>query len=268
MHETLIDAGWFQVRSYGFMLALSFLLGIYLSTSRAKKRGIQPQIILDLSVLIIIAAVVGSRALYVVFHLDEGQSPLSFFALWEGGATFYGGLILAIVVSFAFAHKKKLKFLQVADIMAPAIALGMAVTRVGCFLSGCCYGKPTDLPWGIVFPPTCPAGYSAAEAAVSLGVDFVHLHPTQLYSLLYGLLIFAILLLLEKRIHKPGALFGLMAILAGISRFTVDFFRYFEPNARVLLGLTFSQLIAAGLILLGVYLMLRKRPETGTDGGN
>jgi phosphatidylglycerol:prolipoprotein diacylglycerol transferase len=267
MHEILIDAGWFQVRSYGFMLALSFLAGIYLGSWRAKRVGIQPQVVLDLSVLIIIAAVVGSRLLYVLYHLNEYSSPLQFFALWEGGATFYGGLILAVVVSFAFTHRKKLSFLQMADIMAPSIALGMALTRIGCFMSGCCYGKPTELPWGMVFPPSCPAGYSAAEAALSLGVDSVHLHPTQLYSLLYGLVIFAVLLLVEKRLRKPGALFGLLVILAGLSRFTVDFFRYFEPNARSLFGLSFSQVIAVGLVLLGLYLILRKAPDPGRRGG-
>ena len=267
MHEILIDAGWLQVRSYGFMLAMSFLSGIYLASWRAKRVGIQPQVVLDLSVLIIIAAVVGSRLLYVLYHLDEYSSPLQFFALWEGGATFYGGLILAVVVSFAFAFRKKLAFLQMADIMAPSIALGMALTRVGCFMSGCCFGKPTDLPWGVVFPSTCPAGYSAAEAALSLGVDTVHLHPTQLYALLYGLVIFAVLLLVEKRLHKTGALFGLLVILAGVSRFAVDFFRYFEPNARSMFGLSFSQVIAVGLVLLGLYLMLRKAPKPGGRSG-
>jgi phosphatidylglycerol---prolipoprotein diacylglyceryl transferase len=266
MHEILINAGWFQVRSYGFMLALSFLSGIYLANWRAKRLGIQPQVILDLSVLIILAAVVGSRLLYVVYHLDEYDSPLQFFALWKGGATFYGGLILAVIVSFAFAHRKKLSFLQLADVVAPSIALGMALTRIGCFMSGCCFGKPTELPWGVVFPPTCPAGHSAAEAALSLGVDTVHLHPTQLYSLLYGLVIFSVLLLVEKRLHKTGALFGLLVILAGISRFVVDFFRYFEPNARTIFGLSFSQVIAAGLVLLGMYLMLRRAPKR-VEGG-
>jgi phosphatidylglycerol:prolipoprotein diacylglycerol transferase len=181
------------------MLAMSFLVGIYVAAWRAKRYGVRPQLILDLSVYIILAAVVGSRFLYVLFHLDDYSSPLQFFALWEGGATFYGGLLLAIVASAAFARHKNLSFLRFADIIAPSIALGMALARVGCFLSGCCYGKPTDAPWGVVFPPSCPAGESAATTAFSLGVDVVHLHPTQLYSLLYGLIIFAVLLLAQKK---------------------------------------------------------------------
>lgn len=263
MHETLIDAGWFQIRSYGFMLALSFLGGIYLATRRARHRGISPQTILDLSVFIILAAVVGSRFLYVVFHLEDYSNPLMIFALWEGGATFYGGLILAIIASVLFTHHKKLRFLQVADIIAPSIALGMAVTRIGCFLSGCCYGKPTEAPWGVVFPPTCPAGQSAAGIARTLGVDAVHLHPTQLYSSLYGWLILALLLLIEPRLRKSGALFGLLMVLAGVARFTVDFFRYFEENSRTVAGLSVSQIVALGLIAVGLYFMMRKEADAG-----
>jgi phosphatidylglycerol:prolipoprotein diacylglycerol transferase len=264
MHPTLIDAGLFQIRSYGFMLAFSFLAGIYVGAWRAKRQGVQPQLILDLSVFIILGAVVGSRLLYVLFHLAEFSNPLQFFELWRGGATFYGGLILAIAASIAFTHRKNLPFLQVADILSPSIALGMALTRVGCFLSGCCFGKPTEAPWGVLFPPSCPAGESAAYTAVSLGVDVVHLHPTQVYSSLYGWLIIAVLLLVEKRLRKRGALFGLLLVLAGIARFTVDFFRFYEVNSRTIAGLSVSQIVAVGLVLLGVFFLLRKSSATNT----
>jgi phosphatidylglycerol:prolipoprotein diacylglycerol transferase len=258
MHPTLIDAGWFQIRSYGFMLAASFLAGIYLASWRARRQGVKPQYLLDLSVYIIIAAVVGSRLFYVLFHLGDYANPLRIFALWEGGATFYGGLILAITASVWFTRRKNLAFLGVADIMAPSIALGMAITRIGCFLSGCCYGSPTEMPWGVLFPTSCPAGESAAEAAFALGVDFVHLHPSQLYSSLYGFVILAVLLLVEPRLRRQGALFGLLLILAGIARFTVDFFRFYEESARTFAGFTVSQITAIGLFAIGIYLMARK----------
>lgn len=258
MHPTLIDAGWFQIRSYGFMLAVSFLAGIFLASWRAKRYGIKPQLILDLSVYIILAAVVGSRLLYVLFHLEDYSSPLQFFALWEGGATFYGGLLFAIVASAAFARHNNLSFLRIADVITPSIALGMALTRVGCFFSGCCFGKPTDAPWGVVFPPTCPAGEHAADVALSLGADVIHLHPTQLYSLLYGLVIFTVLLLAQKKLAKRGALFGLLLVLAGVARFAVDFYRFFEDSSRTILGLSVSQVVAVGLVVLGVYLLWRK----------
>jgi phosphatidylglycerol:prolipoprotein diacylglycerol transferase len=267
MHPTLIDAGWFQIRSYGYMLALSFLVGIYLAAWRAKRRGVKPQYILDLSVYIILSAVVGSRFLYVLFHLEDYSSPLEFFALWEGGATFYGGLVLALAASVWFTRRKGLSFLAVADIMAPSIALGMALTRVGCFFSGCCFGRPTDAPWGVLFPTTCQAGRYSADVAIELGVGVVHLHPTQLYSSLYGLVIFAVLLLVERRLTKRGALLGLLLVLAGLSRFTVDFLRFYEENAQTITGLTVSQMTAVGMVALGVYMLVRKTRVTDKVSG-
>lgn len=270
MHPVLFDFGPVQIRSYGFLLAVSFLLGIYLSTWRARRYGQNPQHYLDLSVYIILAAVIGSRLLYVAFHTSEYDSILEVFALWRGGATFYGGLILAIVVSYAYAHRKGMPFLQVADIMSPAIALGIGISRIGCLMSGCCYGKPTTLPWAITFPPGSPAGFSAATAARELGLDHVGLHPTQLYSSAYGLIIFALLLLLERRLLKRGSTFGALMVLYGVARFSVDFFRYYEANARVFLGLSFNQLISAALVVLGIYLLVRRTADRNviqTAGG-
>jgi len=198
-----------------------------------------------------------------LFHLEDYSSPLEFFALWEGGATYYGGLALALTASVWFTRRKGLSFLAVADIMTPSIALGMALTRVGCFLSGCCFGRPTDAPWGVLFPTTCQAGRYSADAAIELGVEVVHLHPTQLYSSLYGLVIFTVLLLVERRLTNRGALFGLLLVLAGLSRFAVDFFRFYEESASTIGGVTVSQAMAVGLVALGVYLLVRKTRVTG-----
>jgi len=244
------------------MLAVSFLLGIYVAGRRAKRYGVEPQYILDLSVYIILAAVIGSRLLYVVFHLNEYDNPMEFFYLWQGGATFYGGMLLAIVVSYAFVQKKKLSFMLVADIIAPSIALGLAFTRVGCLLSGCCFGSPTQLPIGIHFPPDSPAGHAAAMMAQNLGLADVALHPAQLYAAIYGLLIFAVLVGFEPRLRKRGATFGALLVLYGIARFSVDFVRFYEENARVLFGLTFNQVISVVLFGLGLVLVFRKTQLT------
>jgi phosphatidylglycerol:prolipoprotein diacylglycerol transferase len=262
MHPILIELGRLQIRSYGFMLALSFLLGIWLASRRAKRAGVDPQKILDLSVVIILASVIGSRLLYVVFHLEQYHNPLDIFALWQGGATFYGGMLLAIAASYWWVQKNGLSFLKVADILAPSIALGLVFTRVGCLLSGCCYGKPTDGPLGLVFPPDSPAGAAAAALAQQTGRDVVALHPTQVYSSLKGLIIFATLMLLQPKLKKTGSTFALFLILYGIGRFTIDFFRYYEDSARVLFGLSFNQVISIVLIIIGVFLLLR-RPAPG-----
>jgi len=178
MHPILVHLGKLQIRSYGFMLALSFLLGIWLASKRARRAGVDPQKILDLSVIIILAAVVGSRLLYVMFHLDQYSNPLDMFALWQGGATFYGGFILAVIASYWWVQKHKIPFLQMADIMAPSIALGLIFTRIGCFLSGCCYGKPTTHSWGVVFPPDSPAGAAAMQLAQQQGIPLVGVTET------------------------------------------------------------------------------------------
>lgn len=266
MHPVLFELGRFQIRSYGFMLAVSFLLGIWLAGRRAKRYGIDPQKILDLSVIIILSAVVGSRLLYVVFHLDQYRNPLDVFALWQGGATFYGGFLLAMAASYWWVQRNGISFLTMADVMAPSIALGLVFTRVGCFLSGCCYGKPTDGALGIVFPPDSPAGSAAIALAQQLGRDHVALHPTQVYSSIKGLIIFAVLMALQPRLKKSGSTFGLLLVLYGIGRFVVDFFRMYEDNARILLGLTFNQVISVALIAIGCYLLLRKTKPAARAG--
>ena len=258
MHPILLDLGRLQIRSYGFMLALSFLIGIWLGGRRAKRAGIDPQKVLDLSVIIIIASVVGSRLLYVVFHLEQYSNPLDMFALWQGGATFYGGFILAVAASYFWVMKNNIPFLKIADIMAPSIGLGLVFTRIGCFLSGCCYGHPTDLAWGMVFPPDSPAGAAAMAIAQERGVDHVALHPAQLYSSIKGLIIFGALMLLQPRLQKRGATFGLLLVLYGIGRFIIDFVRYYETNALVVAGLSFNQVISIVLVVLGLVLLLRK----------
>jgi phosphatidylglycerol:prolipoprotein diacylglycerol transferase len=258
MHPILVELGKLQIRSYGFMLALSFLIGIWLAGRRAKRAGVDPQKVLDLSVIIILAAVVGSRLLYVLFHLEQYSNPLLIFALWQGGATFYGGFILAVAAAYFWVQKNNIPFLKIADIMAPSIGLGLVFTRVGCFLSGCCFGKPTHGPLGVVFPPDSPAGSAAMTLAQQQGVDHVALHPTQVYSSIKGLAIFLALMLLQPKLKKRGATFGLLLVLYGIGRFTIDFFRYYEENARVLAGLSFNQLISVVLIGLGLFLLLRK----------
>jgi phosphatidylglycerol:prolipoprotein diacylglycerol transferase len=265
MHPVLIDIGALQIRSYGFMLALSFLIGIWVAGRRAKRFGIEPQYILDLSVYIILAAVVGSRLLYVVFHLGEFDNPLEIFALWRGGATFYGGMLMAILVSWIYVQRKKVDFMRIADVMAPSIALGLLFTRIGCFLSGCCYGKPTGHAIGVFFPPDSPAGHSAAAEALSLGVAQVALHPTQIYAAIYGAVIFAVLLALQPRLMKRGGMFGALLVFYGVARFVVDFYRYYEENARVLAGLTFNQVISVALFFLGLWLVFRRTGSTSTE---
>lgn len=252
MHPILIELGPLKIYSYGFMLALSFFGGIVLAGRRAERRGVSKEIIQDLSIILIILAVVGSRTLYIVTHRDHYHSIIDIVALWEGGATYYGGLLLALAGAFVYLRRKGLSFLKIADICAPSIALGIFFTRIGCFLSGCCFGSPTECPLGVVFPPDSPAGYNFPGSAV---------HPAQLYSSFYGIVIFVVLLLFERRRYRDGALFALLCLLYGGARFTVDFFRYYDGSAMMTESLTVNQVMSIVLALLGLVLLafLRRR---------
>ncbi len=241
MHPILIEIGMLKIYSYGFMLALSFFAGILFAVARSRKRDVAPHLIYDLSVILIIGAIVGSRGLYIITHLDSYNGIIDMIALWQGGAVYYGGLILAVFGAIIYLRVKSVSFLKVADIMAPSIGIGIFFTRIGCFLSGCCFGHPTTSWAGVVFPDNSPAGYQYPG---------IHIHPTQLYSSAYGLIIFILLILVERIRVAEGSVFGFMFIFYGIARFIVDYFRYYEDSAMV--GVfTFNQLISMGLIVGG-----------------
>ncbi|GAB4331034.1 MAG: prolipoprotein diacylglyceryl transferase [Calditrichia bacterium] len=254
MHPELFRIGPLAVHSYGLMLAISFVVGIFLASKLAEKRGIKGDEIVNLGFVIIVSSVIGARLFYVLFHLDEfrGRWIYTFWPVQEDGTVGLGGLILLGGVIFAFIagalyiRRKKMRFLPVADSLVPGLAFGIFLTRIGCFLNGCCFGKACDLPWGVVFPEHSPAG------AVLPGI---HLHPTQLYSSAYGLIIFFILIFLEKREKNDGLLLGTFLVLYGISRFTVDFFRYYESQMFLFAGLDFNQVVSLLMLIAGATLL-------------
>jgi phosphatidylglycerol:prolipoprotein diacylglycerol transferase len=259
VHPVLIEIGRFRIYSYGFMLALSFWVGIVIAAKRAEKRGIAQDHIYDMSILLIIASVIGSRTLYILTHRSDYHSLLDIIALWQGGATFYGGFALALVGSILFLRRRKLSFFLVADSCAPAIALGLFFTRIGCFLSGCCFGHPTHGVFGIVFPPHSPAGYYCPGVPV---------HPTQLYSACSGLILAGVLFAVDRRRRFTGSLFAWFCILYGAGRFTIDFFRYYEQSALIGGLMTVSQfmslfVIAAGIVML---IVLPRRQRSTVEG--
>jgi len=230
MHPELFRLGPVAIKSYGALLALSFLLGVLWSIRRAKRAGVDPKYILDLAIVIFISSIVGARAFYVIFHLSEFKghwldiiSPIqSTGDLGIGGLTLLGGVVLAIISGIFYLRFKKQNVWLVADILAPAFPLGIFLTRIGCFLNGCCFGKPvSDHAWGVIFPDTCPAGYTFPGTV---------LYPTQLFSSLKGLVILALVLYLERFKRFQGYSFWLMLGLFGIGRFVIDFYRYYEPG--------------------------------------
>jgi phosphatidylglycerol:prolipoprotein diacylglycerol transferase len=246
MFPTLIKLGPVGLHSYGLMLALAFILGIGMVQRGAARLGISKEQVTDLGLLILAAAVTGSRLFYVATHWpDYSSNPLSALAVWDGGLTFYGGVLAALPASFLFVKAKKLPFWKLADLAAPAFALGLGIGRIGCFLSGCCFGKPSDLPWAVMFPPHSFAGQ----------VFHCPVHPTQIYESLFGFACFGLLFFLSKKRHFAGFLMCLFIGLYGAWRLVVDFWRFYETTQVWALGLTNNQWVSimmmAGAMVMG-----------------
>lgn len=265
MYPELLRLGRFEIRAYGMMLAISFLVGIYWSMYRAQKRGIDRNHIMDISVFIVLCAIVGARFMYVVTHLEEFRghwldtiNPFpSSGEIGIGGLTMLGGVILALTAILIYCQIKKISVLRLCDVMAPAFGLGIFLTRIGCFLNGCCFGRPSDLPWGMTFPLISLAGSILPD---------VHLHPTQLYSSFYGLVILIVILLLDRKPRFDGFLLSVFFMLYGVFRFVVDFMRYYdyEPSVRLhVFGMLFTinQVISFLMFLGGLFffVVLRRR---------
>jgi phosphatidylglycerol:prolipoprotein diacylglycerol transferase len=260
MHPILIKSGAFELHSYGVALALSVALGIWLATKRAPRFEVKKELILDFTIIILIAAIVGSRLWYVVYHLGEfkGQwlntiNPFQNGAIGIAGLSMVGGIILALISSLVYAKIKRLNFNNPGDAISPVFLLGEGIVRLGgCFLNGCCFGHPTESVLGVVFPPQSMAGSIFPNT---------HLWPTQLLASALGFIGLALVLWFERKPRFPGFTFWLVFSYYAIDRFIVDQFRYYEaPQVLATLGpLTFNanHLLLFGLFFVSVFFLIR-----------
>ncbi|MFN3740536.1 MAG: prolipoprotein diacylglyceryl transferase [Thermodesulfovibrionales bacterium] len=245
MHPDLFRIGPITIHTYGVMVAIGFLLGVGLALNQARKEGISPERISDLSFYLLLAAIIGSRVFYIL--LNPGpyiKNPLAIFKIWEGGLVFYGGLIFAVITGVIYIKRHSLNLWQVADIFAPSIAIGHAIGRLGCFFAGCCHGRPADLPWAVTF--TDP------HSLAPLGIP---LHPTQLYEAAGEFVNFIILLILRKRKSFKGELFWTYVMLYSILRFSVEFFRGDAARGMLAEGLSLAQAISVIMFFIAVGFM-------------
>ena len=249
MYPELFSIGPITVYSYGVLLAASYLLGLRLAMWRAKKWGLDANRVLDLGIYIIIAALVGAKLLLLITDYEQFRGSLTdLLSLARSGGVFYGGLILAIAVAFWYIAKHRLPFWTTCDVFAPGIALGHVTGRLGCLAAGCCYGRPTDVPWAIVF--TNPL--AAANVGTPLGIP---LHPTQLYEAGAELLILVVLLGTERKGKQfAGRTFWAYIFLYAVSRFIIEMYRG-DPRGEVL-GFSTSQFISLVLGPLSLIMLL------------
>lgn len=258
MHPILLQIGSLTLYSYGLFVGLGFLSAVTFAGKRAAARGVEKEMMTDLFFLILVSSIIGARLFYVLIEYRTFLAdPIAIFKIWTGGLVFYGGFITALISALVYVKKKGLPLWPTADILAPAIALGHAVGRIGCFFAGCCYGRQCDLPWAVTF--------SDPHSLAPLGI---HLHPTQLYSVLSNLLILVTLLWVEKRrcfdaIRFDGMIFWLYITLYGLFRSFVEIFRGDPRGSFWAEALSVSQGIGLTMSLVGIgmgsYLYFRKK---------
>lgn len=263
MYPILYKFGPINLYTYGFFLAVAFLAAILVAGKEARRLGLPVGRFYDLCFYIILAAIIGSRLLYVIVNLGFFlENPVKIFSLWEGGLVFHGGLIAAVATAFFFMRRHGMPWRTTFDALAVGMPLGQFFGRIGCFMAGCCFGAPTDLPWAVTFtdPNTlCPLREP--------------LHPAQLYESFLSLGVFGVMLWLRKRKNFEGQVMLSYFFLAGLVRFTVEFFRaptVVDPRGpELLLGMPATQVLALGIALLsGVVLWWARRRTLHKQAGD
>jgi phosphatidylglycerol:prolipoprotein diacylglycerol transferase len=254
MHPDLLHIGPLTIHTYGALFALGILAAVALSEQQYRVKGGEAGVIMDMTLPVVLGVLAGARILFIIVEREYYmRNPLETLMIWKGGLVFYGGLIGGVLAFIITARFKKLDVWSLADATAPGVALGHAIGRVGCFFAGSCYGRPTDLPWAVVY--TDPGSL----AADILGIP---VHPTQLYSAAFLFLLSGILISIRTRSVFRGQVIASYGILYGTFRFFIEFLRG-DPRGTVTLpGITLSTSQAVSLVLvplsLGIYLYLKK----------
>jgi phosphatidylglycerol:prolipoprotein diacylglycerol transferase len=257
MYPILFKFGPVRIFTYGFFLAVGFVIAIFLAGREAKRQGLPAGRFFDLCFYIILASLVGSRLLYVLTELPYFlANPLDIFVLWKGGLIFHGGLILGLIVAFYYMHRHQMPWRTTFDSLAVGMPVGQIFGRIGCFMAGCCYGKPSDLPWAVTF--TDPETLCPIKEA---------LHPSQLYEALLLVPVFAVLYWFRTRKRFQGQLLLTYFCLAGSVRFIVEFFRHpYDYRGPLLFGgMPATQVFALGVSLISGLLLFwfwhRTKPQ-------
>ena len=215
MQKIVFHLGNFTIYWYGVLVALGLLAGLWTAGRRAPLSGIHSETVIDLGPWLILGTIVGARALFVISYWREdfaGQPLWQIFNIRGGGLVFYGGLVGASLACILYVRFKKLPLWKIADVLAPSIALGHSIGRIGCLMNGCCYGRACDLPWAIHFPND----HSTHGAGV---------HPTQIYEAVLNLGLYAALAWLYRRKKFDGQIFALYLLFYAVLRAFVELFR-------------------------------------------
>jgi phosphatidylglycerol---prolipoprotein diacylglyceryl transferase len=254
MHPILFHLGSLPIYTYGVLVATGFLLGLWYGTRQAPKVGLRPQFIWNLGIYAILIGLISSKLWLVLSEWDYyAASPRQIFTIqmFQSAGTFYGGLLGAMAWVIVYSRLEKAPLLAVWDVAAAPLALGHSIGRVGCFVAGCCYGKPTSLPWGVTFTSPVAARIAGTPLNVSL-------HPTQLYEAAAEFLNFLLLVWLGARQKFPGQVAGAFLMLYGIERGAMEFLRG-DPGRTMMFhdAVSLMQIVSLGFIVAGAWLWWR-----------
>ncbi len=244
INPTLLSIGPFEIRYYGIIFLIGFVIAYFLIGYLAKERKIElkKDDVADLMFYILIGVIIGSRLFYILFYNLKFylMNPLKIFALWLGGLSFHGGLVGAAIAIFVFCKKKNINFYELADIVVIPLALGLGLGRIGNFLNGELVGRITNVPWAVKFKE-----YDGFR------------HPSQLYESLKNFFMFFVLFFIRNKELKKGFLFWLFVIMYSVLRFFIEFFRAPDPQLGFIFGLTMGQILNIVMFSVGIYFISR-----------
>ncbi len=240
--------GSFPIRTYGLMLVIGFLAGWRLAVWRAKKERLPEEVFLDFGLWALIGGVIGARIFHFVQNYETYRTFWDFFKIWQGGLVFYGGFFGALVANIIFIKKKGLPLRKTLDVAAPSLALALGFSRIGCFLNGCCFGKPTNLPWAVTFP---------VGSFPYLRYGSLPIHPTQIYLSLNAFILFIILSYYFKYRKAPGEVSALLGVLYVPTRFVLEFFR--GDQTLFIRGLNVPQITGIFIFIVSLFAFIYLR---------
>lgn len=246
MYPDLFSFGPFTVHTYGLFVAIGFLAGLLVTVKIGKAQGIRTQQVVDMGFVMILSGMAGSRLFYVIMNLPYYlRHPMAALKVWEGGLVFSGGIMVVVATLLWYTKRHSLSIWQVGDLWAPGVALGQGIGRLGCFMAGCCYGRPTDLKWGVVF--THPH---------ALAPTHISLHPTQIYASISALFIFLVLYVLHPRRRFEGQVFLWFLILHSTARLAIERFRGDDRGILLATNMSFTQFLTTFILLAAVITLI------------
>jgi phosphatidylglycerol:prolipoprotein diacylglycerol transferase len=256
MFPELFTIGPVTLHTYGLFIAIAIVVGILVTIRIGKRYEMNPQQVIDMGFIMILSGIIGSRLVYVLINFSYyATRPVDIFKIWQGGLVFSGGLIAVILVIVWYIRRNSYNIWQMGDLWSPAAAIGQGIGRIGCFMAGCCYGRPTDVPWAVIF--TDPQSIARLN---------IPLHPTQLYSSLSNFIIFIVLMILYGKKKFDGQILLWFLILHSTSRLFIERLRG-DDRGIIMNDWSITQLLTILILMASVItlIILKSRHERQTD---